>query len=69
MLPFIASITVAVALVITYIASRTGGVPIVGVEHFIGRLDVISKVLQVIVIGISGIVLFNMKKQLIKDVK
>jgi hypothetical protein len=68
-LPYIASIAVAVALIITYIASRTVGVPIVGVEYFVARLDVISKALQVIVIGISGFALFNMKKQLSKDVK
>jgi hypothetical protein len=68
-LPYIASIAVAVALIITYVASRTVGVPIVGVEYYVGRLDVISKALQVIVIGISGFALFNMKKQLAKDVK
>ena len=65
-LPYIASIAVAVALIITYIASRTVGVPIVGVEYYVGRLDMISKALQVMVIGISGFALFNMKKQLKK---
>jgi magnesium-transporting ATPase (P-type) len=67
-LPYIASIAVSVALIITYIASRTVGVPIVGVEYYVGRLDVISKVIQVIVIGISGFALFNMKNQLSKGV-
>ena len=67
-LPYIASIAVSVALIITYIASRTVGVPIVGVEYYVGRLDVISKILQVIVIGISGFALFNMKDQLSKGV-
>jgi len=67
-LPYIASIAVSVALIITYIASRTVGVPIVGVEYYVGRLDVISKILQVIVIGISGFALFNMKNQLSKGV-
>jgi magnesium-transporting ATPase (P-type) len=32
-LPHIASIAVAVALIVTYVASRTVGVPIVGVEY------------------------------------
>jgi hypothetical protein len=68
-LPYIASIAVAVALIITYIASRTVGVPIVGVEYYVGRLDVISKALQVTVIGISGFALFDMKKHLTKCVK
>jgi hypothetical protein len=67
-LPYIASIAVSAALIITYIASRTVGVPIVGVEYYVGRLDVISKVIQVIVIGISGFALFNMKNQLSKGV-
>jgi hypothetical protein len=67
-LPYIASIAVSVALIITYITSRTVGVPIVGVEYYVGRLDVISKILQVIVIGISGFALFNMKDQLSKGV-
>jgi hypothetical protein len=68
-LPYIASIAVAVALIMTYIASRTVGVPIVGVEYYVGRLDVISKALQVIVIGISGFALFNRNKQSTKGVK
>ncbi len=68
-LPFIVSIVVALALILTYIASRTIGVPIVGVEYYISRLDMISKVLQVIVIGVSGFALFNMKNQLIKSIK
>jgi hypothetical protein len=67
-LPYIASIAVSVALIITYIASRTVGVPIVGVEYYVGRLDVISKIIQVIVIGISGFALFKMKNQLSKGV-
>jgi hypothetical protein len=67
-LPYIASIAVSVALIITYIASRTVGVPIVGVEYYVGRLDVISKILQVIVIGISGFALFKLKNQLSKGV-
>jgi hypothetical protein len=68
-LPYIDSIAVAVELIITYIASRTVGVPIVGMEYYVGRLDVISKALQVIVIGISGFASFNMKKHLTKGVK
>ena len=68
-LPHIASITVAVALIVTYVASRTVGVPIVGVEYYVGRLDVISKALQVMVIGVSGFALLNMTKQLSKGAK
>jgi len=68
-IPYVASIAVSVALIITYVASRTVGVPIVGVEYYVGRLDVVSKILQAIVIGISGFALFNMKKQSAKGAK
>ncbi len=68
-LPYVVSIVVSLALILTYAASRTIGVPIVGVEYYIGRLDMISKILQVIVIGVSVFALFNMKNQLIKSIK
>jgi len=51
--PYVAAIVVSVALIITYIASRTVGVPIVGVEYYVGKLDVILKILQVAVIALS----------------
>jgi len=68
-LPYMASIAVSVVLIVTYVASKTVGVPIVGVEYYVGRLDVIPKALQVIVIGISGFALLNMRKQLAIGVK
>jgi hypothetical protein len=40
-------------LIATYIPSRTIGIPIVGVDYYVGRLDIANKVLQVIIIGIS----------------
>src|SRR5690349_10358833 len=45
-LPYMTAVVVSVALIITYIASRTVGVPIVGVEYYVGKLDMISKILQ-----------------------
>jgi hypothetical protein len=62
--PYIASITVSSFLIVAYIASRTVGVPIVGVEYYVGRLDILSKVLQGIVIGLSCIAIHNIKKQI-----
>jgi hypothetical protein len=62
-LPYVASIGVSSFLIAAYIASRTVGVPVVGVEYYVGRLDVLSKVLQVIVIGLSCIAIRNVKKQ------
>jgi hypothetical protein len=62
-LPYTASIVISAFLIAAYIASRTVGVPIVGVEYYVGRLDILSKVLQVIVIGLSCFAIHNMKKQ------
>ena len=61
--PFIASIAVSAFLIVAYVASRTVGVPIVGVEYYVGRLDIVAKVLQAIVIGLSFVAILNMKKQ------
>jgi hypothetical protein len=61
--PYVASIVVSAFLIIAYVASRTVGVPIVGVEYYVGRLDILSKILQVIVIGLSYVAIRNLKKE------
>jgi hypothetical protein len=61
--PYVISIAVSVFLIVAYVASRTVGVPIVGVEYYIGRLDIFAKALQAIVIGLSFVAILNMKKQ------
>jgi hypothetical protein len=63
-LPYIAAIIVSSALIITYIASRTVGVPIVGVELYVGKLDMISKVLQSVVIVLSFAGLYKMQQSI-----
>ena len=60
--PYITAIVVSVALIITYTASRTVGVPIVGVELYVGKLDVISKIMQVLVIALSIVALYKIKR-------
>ena len=60
--PYIAAIVVSVALIITYAASRTVGVPIVGVELYVGKLDVISKIMQIVVIGLSIVAIYRIKR-------
>ena len=60
--PYIAAIVVSVALIITYAASRTVGVPIVGVELYVGKLDVISKIMQVLVIALSIVAMYKIKR-------
>ncbi len=62
-IPYIASIAVSAFLIVAYIASRTVGVPIVGVEYYVGRLDILTKILQGMVIGLSCVAITNMKKQ------
>jgi len=56
-------IAVSAFLIVAYIASRTLGVPIVGVEYYVGRLDILTKIFQGIVIGLSCVVIISMKKQ------
>ena len=62
--PYITAIIVSVALIITYVASRTVGVPIVGVEYYVGKLDVISKILQVVVIALSFMGLYKIHQSI-----
>jgi hypothetical protein len=66
-IPYIAVAAVSVVLIATYIASRTIGVPIVGVEYYVGRLDIVNKVLQMIIIGISVYLIFTIRKTMIKE--
>lgn len=68
--PYPILIIISMILIITYAASRTVGVPIIGVEFYIGKYDMITKVLQGIIIAISGYLIYrimttnsNRKKQ------
>lgn len=60
--PYITLIIISLVLIITYTASRTIGVPIIGIEFYIGKYDMITKVLQGIIIAISGYLLYVIKK-------
>ena len=61
-IPYYASAGVSAILIAVYIASRTVGVPVVGVEYYIGRLDLISKILQAVAIVLSGIAIHCIRK-------
>lgn len=54
-IPYFMSAVISAGLIAMYVASRTIGVPIVGVEYYVGRLDLISKIFQAAVIVLSGI--------------
>jgi hypothetical protein len=60
-LPYMTAILVSLALISTYIASRTVGVPIVGVELYVGKLDMISKIMQIMVIALSVVAMYKIK--------
>ena len=61
-LPYIVTILVSVALISTYVASRTVGVPIVGVELYVGKLDLISKIMQISVIALSIVAMYRINR-------
>ena len=61
-IPYIVVAAVSVILIATYVASRTIGVPIVGVEYYIGKLDMVSTALQVIMIGMSVYLISMIRK-------
>jgi hypothetical protein len=65
--PYIVVALVSAILIVTYAASRTIGVPLVGVEYYIGKLDIINKVLEVIMIGVSVYLIFATRKNMIKE--
>src|SRR5215208_6337404 len=64
--PYIVVALVSAILIVTYAASRTIGVPLVGVEYYIGKLDIVNKVLEVIIIGMSVYLIFATRKNMIK---
>ena len=54
-------IIISTILIILYAASRTVGVPVIGVEFYIGKYDMITKVLQGVIIAISGYLIYKIK--------
>ena len=66
-IPYIVVAAVSVILIATYWASRTIGVPLVGVEYYIGKLDMANKVLEVIMIGMSVYLITAARKTMIKE--
>jgi hypothetical protein len=66
-IPYIVVAAVSVILIVTYWASRTIGVPLVGVEYYIGKLDMANKVLQVIMIGMSVYLISMIRKTKIME--
>ena len=61
-LPYIIVLVGSAALITIYIASRTVGVPVVGVEYYVGKIDIVSKILQVSVIAVAGYLIYSIGK-------
>jgi len=59
--PYSILIILSTILIITYAASRTVGVPVIGIEFYIGKYDMITKVLQGVIIAISGYLIYQIK--------
>ena len=60
-MPYTLLIAISTILIITYASSRTIGVPIIGIEFYIGKYDMITKVLQGVIIAISGYLIYKIK--------
>ena len=58
-IPYSILIVISTILIVTYAASRTIGVPIIGLEFYIGKYDILTKVLQGIIIAISGYLVYR----------
>ena len=65
--PYMVSAVFSVIMIGIYIASRTIGVPVVGVEYDVGRIDIVSKILQAAIIGIAGYLIFAIRSMYIKE--
>ena len=67
-IPYLIVIAGSATMILIYVASRTVGVPPIGVEYYVGRLDIISKILQVFIIGLSVCLLIQVKKTPLKKI-
>ena len=57
--PYSILIILSTILIVTYAASRTIGVPVIGIEFYIGKYDMITKVLQGVIIALSGYLIYR----------
>ena len=65
--PYMVSAVFSIIMIGIYIASRTIGVPVVGVEYYVGKIDIVSKILQAAIIGIAGYLIFAIRSMCIKE--
>jgi hypothetical protein len=65
--PYMVSAVFSIIMIGIYIASRTIGVPVVGIEYYVGKIDVISKILQAAIIGLAGYLIFAIRSTYISE--
>jgi TctA family transporter len=65
--PYLVSAVFSIVMIGIYIASRTIGVPVVGVEYYVGKIDIVSKILQAAIIGVAGYLIFAIRNMCINE--
>ena len=65
--PYMVSAVFSIIMIGIYIASRTIGVPVVGIEYYVGKIDVVSKILQAAIIGLAGYLIFAIRTEYISE--
>jgi hypothetical protein len=65
--PYMVSAGFSIIMIGIYIASRTIGVPVVGIEYYVGKIDVVSKILQAAIIGLAGYLIFAIRSTYISE--
>ncbi len=60
-LPYLLAIGGSIFLIVLYFASRTLQLPNVGLQTYVGTLDIVSKVLQGIVVGLSAYIILRVR--------
>lgn len=65
--PYLVSAVFSIIMIGIYFASRTVGVPVVGVEYYVGKIDIISKILQAAIIGLAGYLIVSIRSISIRE--
>lgn len=65
--PYMVSAVFSIIMIGIYIASRTIGVPVVGIEYYVGKIDIVSKILQAAIIGLAGYLIFAIRSTYISE--
>lgn len=59
--PYVIAVIGSIALIGIYVASRTVNLPIVGIQEDVGALDILTKVLQLGIVGLGAYMINTIK--------